>query len=46
MGAQDDTITISGFSGGSSLAADMHTIYSKTIKGAGLVSGGPYGDIG
>jgi len=46
MGGKNDTMTISGFSGGSSTATDMHTIHSDMIKGAGLVGGGPYGDFG
>ena len=46
MGAESDSITISGFSGGCTAAANMHTIFSDTIKGAGLIAGGPYGDLG
>lgn len=45
LGGQNDTITISGFSGGGSFAADMHTVYSDSIKGAALVSSGPYADL-
>lgn len=26
------------------MATIMHTIYSDTIKGAGLIASGPYGD--
>ena len=44
LGAQVDTITISGFSGGGSMATIMHTVYSDTIKGAGLIVRGPYAD--
>ena len=45
LGGQADSITISGFSGGGSMAADMFTIYSDTIKGAGFIGSGPYGNI-
>ena len=44
LGGQADSITISGFSGGGSMASDMITIYSDTVKGAGLIASGPYGD--
>ena len=45
FGAEADTITISGFSGGSATSTNLQTIYSDTIKGAGLLNGGPYGDL-
>ena len=44
MNAQSNTITISGFGGGGSMATNMHTIFSDTIKGAGLIASGPYGN--
>ena len=44
FGADPDSITLSGPSGGSSVATQMHTIYSEDIKGAGLIIGTPYGD--
>lgn len=44
MGGDIDSITVSGISGGSFAATQLHTIYSDTIKGAGLIIGGPYGD--
>ena len=44
LAADPDSITISGFSGGGSMATIMHTVYSDTIKGAGLIASGPYGD--
>ncbi len=43
MGGDPNTITISGFQSGSSMATNMHVIYSNWIKGAGLVAGGPFG---
>jgi hypothetical protein len=42
MGGEADTITISGTSGGSYAATQMHVIYSDTIQGVGLIIGGPY----
>ena len=42
-GGDPDHITLSGFASGSSMATRMHVIYSKTFKGVGLISGGPYG---
>ena len=38
-----NTVTISGFSAGAFMATQMHVINSQTIKGAGIVGGGPYG---
>ena len=43
MGADPNTITISGFSSGAFMSTNLNVIYSSFIKGAGLVSGGPYG---
>ena len=37
-----NTVTISGFSAGAFMASQLHFIYSGVIKGAGLVSGGPF----
>jgi len=42
MGINPDTITFSGLSGGSYMATTMHVIHSETIKGTGLIVGGPY----
>ena len=42
FGADPDTITISGFSGGAFAADQLKVIYSETFKGAGLLAGGPY----
>ena len=35
-------MTISGFSAGAYMSHQMHVIYSKFFKGAGLIAGGPY----
>ena len=43
MNADADTITFSGFSSGAFMSTNMHVIYSDTIKGVGLTSGGVYG---
>lgn len=43
MGADSDSVTVAGFSSGSSISMFMHVIYSESIKGAGLVAGTPYG---
>ena len=40
---ESDSITISGFSGGSYTSTNMHVIYSDVFKGVGLFSGGPFG---
>lgn len=42
LGANPDTITISGFSSGSFMSTHMHVIFSDIIKGAGCMAGGPY----
>jgi len=44
LGGEDSTITISGISGGAYAAADLHTVWSGSIAGAGYVVGGPYAD--
>jgi predicted esterase len=44
MGGETDSVTISGISGGSYAATQMHVIYSDLIQGAGLIIGGPFGD--
>jgi poly(3-hydroxybutyrate) depolymerase len=44
FGADPDSVTISGISGGSYTANQLHVVYSDLIKGAGLIIGGPYGD--
>jgi len=40
--ARNDTVTAIGFSSGAFMATNLHTIYSRSFAGAGLVSGGPY----
>ena len=42
LGANPDTVTISGFSSGSYMSTHLHVIFSDTIKGAGMMAGGPY----
>jgi len=42
MGINPDTITFAGDSGGSYMSTNMHLIHSATVKGAGLMIGGPY----
>lgn len=42
LGANPGSVTMSGFSAGSYMTNQMHVIYSKTIKGVGMVAGGPY----
>ena len=38
-----NSVTVSGFSGGGFFASHLHVIYSNVIKGAGIISGGPFG---
>jgi len=45
MGANPDTVTISGFSSGASFADHYYITHSDLIKGAGLLSGTDYGTI-
>lgn len=42
LGANPDTVTVSGYSAGGYMAQMLHVIYSKTIKGCGWVGSGPY----
>ena len=44
MGGEQNSVTVSGISGGSYAATQLHVIYSDLIKGSGLIIGGPYGD--
>ena len=37
-----DTVTVSGLSSGGFFAHQFHIAYSGTVKGAGIVAGGPY----
>ena len=43
LGADSSSVTVSGFSTGSSISGIMHVIYSDTIKGSGNLAGTPYG---
>jgi len=43
LNADPDSVTFSGFSGGSFMSALVGTANSDTVKGVGLFSGGPYG---
>ena len=36
------TVTVSGLSSGGYMAVQMHVAHSATVKGAGVVAGGPY----
>lgn len=42
LGADPGMTTISGWSGGSFMATNLHVIYSDTIKGSGTVNGAGY----
>jgi len=42
LGVNPNTVTVAGFGCGAYMANVMHVVYSKTIKGAGLIEGGPY----
>ncbi len=38
--ADNDTVTMAGFSSGAGKTVNMHVIYSDRIKGVGLICGG------
>ena len=40
--ARNDTVSVIGFASGAFMASNLHTIFSESFAGAGLVSGGPY----
>ena len=42
MGGRADTITVSGFSSGSMMSANLHVIHSDLFKGAGMMMGTAY----
>ena len=42
LGARTDTITSSGMSSGSMMSNNLHVIFSRTIKGVGLMMGTSY----
>jgi acetyl esterase/lipase len=43
LGADLSTITVSGLSSGGYMAGQFHIAHSDTVKGSGIVAGGPYG---
>ena len=43
LGGDPESITFSGWSSGAYMAHLMHIVHSDTIKGVGLMEGGPYG---
>ena len=42
FGVDPETIVVGGFGNGASMAHQLHIIFSNTIKGAGLISGGAF----
>lgn len=44
LGAESNTITASGWSGGCTTAGNLNVVFSEYVKGVGLYQGGPYGD--
>ena len=42
LGANPNTVTVSGYSLGGYMAQDLAIIYSEKIKGVGTVGAGPY----
>ena len=42
LGVDPGYTTVSGWSGGTGFANNLHVAHSETIKGAGLINGGPY----
>jgi len=45
MNADTDSVTFSGFSGGSWMATQMHVTNSARVAGVGLFSGGAYASL-
>jgi poly(3-hydroxybutyrate) depolymerase len=43
LGADGERITVSGLSSGAYMAGQFQVAYSRTVTGAALVAGGPYG---
>jgi poly(3-hydroxybutyrate) depolymerase len=41
-GANADDVTVSGLSSGAFMAVQFHVAYSGSVKGVGIVAGGPY----
>merc|ERR1712086_1025478 len=46
LGADPQSVTVSGFAGGGIFASSVQLIYSDIIAGAGIIEGGPYGSKG
>jgi len=42
LGADASAVTVSGVSAGGYMAVQMHVAHSATVKGAGILAGGPY----
>lgn len=43
LGLQPDAVTVSGLSSGGYMTAQFHVAYAKSLSGAGVIAGGPYG---
>jgi hypothetical protein len=43
LGLDAKSLTVSGLSSGGYMAAQFEVVFSKTVAGAGIVAGGPYG---
>jgi len=43
LGAETGAISVSGFSSGAYMAGQFHIAHSRSVIGAGIVAGGPYG---
>lgn len=43
LGLDAKSLTVSGLSSGGFMAAQFEVVYSKSVAGAGIVAGGPYG---
>ena len=42
MGADPNSIFVSGFGSGGTMASSLNVIYSSSIKGSGIISGANY----
>ncbi|GHU11977.1 depolymerase [Betaproteobacteria bacterium] len=42
LGAQGDTVTVSGLSAGGAMATQFHLAHSATVRGAAIIAGIPY----
>jgi poly(3-hydroxybutyrate) depolymerase len=43
LGLQSDSVTVSGLSSGAYMAGQFEVAYSKSLAGAAVIAGGPYG---